>query len=70
MQNLLNEFEVAERLNLSVATLRRWRIIQRGPLFVKVGFLVRYRPEDLESWLTSRATGGSPLTHEIIARRK
>jgi hypothetical protein len=31
------------------------------PQFIKVGSLVRYRPEDLESWLASLPTGGAQL---------
>ena len=43
MQSFLNEQEVSKRLNVSVATLRRWRLEKRGPTFVKVGSFVRYR---------------------------
>ena len=35
-----------------------WRLERRGPVFVKIGQLVRYRPEDLESWLKALPTGG------------
>jgi excisionase family DNA binding protein len=60
MQSFLNEQEVSKRLNLRVATLRRWRLEKRGPMFVKVGSLVRYRPEDLDSWVAALPTGGDP----------
>ena len=60
MQSFLNEQEVSKRLNVSVATLRRWRLEKRGPMFVKVGSLVRYRPEDLDSWVAALPTGGDP----------
>jgi hypothetical protein len=46
---LLTEEQVAEQLHVSVASLRRWRLERRGPQFIKVGSLVRYRPEDLET---------------------
>ena len=59
MLNLLTEDEVAKQLNVSVASMRRWRLERRGPHFVKVGSLVRYRQEDLEAWLASLPTGGS-----------
>ncbi|HEY7391138.1 MAG TPA: helix-turn-helix domain-containing protein [Bryobacteraceae bacterium] len=59
MQSFLNEQEVSKRLNVSVATLRRWRLEKRGPMFVKVGSLVRYRPEDLDSWVSLLPTGGA-----------
>ena len=60
MNSFLNEQEVSKRLNISVATLRRWRLEKRGPMFVKVGSLVRYRPEDLDSWVAALPTGGDP----------
>jgi len=60
MHSFLNEQEVSKRLNISVATLRRWRLEKRGPVFVKVGSLVRYRPEDLDAWVAALPTGGDP----------
>jgi excisionase family DNA binding protein len=58
MLNLMTEQEVSKRLNVSVASLRRWRLLSRGPQFIKVGALVRYRPEDLDEWLTTLPSGG------------
>lgn len=51
MSNLMTEQEVAKRLNVSLASLRRWRLLARGPAFLKLGSLVRYQPEDLDAWL-------------------
>ncbi len=44
---LLNEHEVANLLALSVATMRRWRLVRQGPKWVKLSSAVRYRPEDV-----------------------
>ena len=66
MLDLMTEDEVSKRLNVSVASLRRWRLQRRGPLFIKVGSLVRYRPEDLEAWLGVQPTGGSSLRQEVV----
>jgi excisionase family DNA binding protein len=57
--NLITEEEVAKRLNVSVASLRRWRLLKKGPVFIKIGSLVRYRPEDLDSWLAVLPKGGN-----------
>jgi len=46
--------EVARRLGLKVSTLNNWRWSGRGPAHVKVGGKVRYRSEDLASWLDSQ----------------
>ena len=56
MLNFLTESDVAERLRVSLALVRRWRLEKRGPTFVKVGALVRYRPEDLDSWVNTLPT--------------
>ncbi len=59
MDQLLNETQVSERLQVSLACLRRWRLQSLGPQYIKVGSLVRYRSEDIEKWLDSLPTGGS-----------
>lgn len=66
MQSFLNQQEVSKRLNVSGAALRRWRLEMRGPMFVEVGSLVRYRPEDLDSWVAALPTGGDP-TSGVVA---
>jgi len=42
----------------SIHTLRGWRAQGRGPKFVKVGRLVKYRLSDVEDFLTSLPSGG------------
>ena len=59
--HLLNETELAAYLRVSVAACRKWRFQGRGPEFVKLGSLVRYRREDVDNWLSSRPTGGEAL---------
>lgn len=59
MLNLLTEDDVSRQLHVSLAALRRWRLEGRGPRFIKVSALVRYRPEELEQWLASQPTGGT-----------
>jgi len=56
---LLNEHDVARITGLSVASVRRWRLIRQGPQYLKIGAAVRYRSEDLSVWLQSRPTGGT-----------
>ena len=43
-----NEFEAAEYLDVSVATLRDWRFHKVGPVFAKFGRAVRYPIVELE----------------------
>jgi predicted DNA-binding transcriptional regulator AlpA len=60
---LLNEFAVAEMLGISVATVRRWRLLRSGPKYVKIGAAVRYRLEDLTAWRNRAQLVGTTL-HE------
>jgi predicted DNA-binding transcriptional regulator AlpA len=55
---LLDERAVARIIGMSLASVRRWRLLRRGPKYLKVGAAVRYRPEDISAWLDSRPTGG------------
>jgi hypothetical protein len=48
---LCDEREAARRLGLSVATLRRRRRLQQPPVWVKLGFRVLYRKQDLEFFI-------------------
>jgi len=57
-QRLLNEHEVADSCSISVLTLRKWRSQKRGPEFVKIGALVRYRPEDVDAWIAAQKSAG------------
>ena len=50
---MLNDMQVADYLNMSVSTLRRWRLFRKGPKFVKIGSAVRYKRGDVESWVDS-----------------
>ncbi len=55
---LLNEHDVARVCGMSLASVRRWRLIGEGPKYIKIGAAVRYQPEDLTQWIESRPTGG------------
>ena len=60
-QRLLNEHEVADSCSISVLTLRKWRSQRRGPQFVKIGALVRYRPADVDAWIASQGSAKADL---------
>ena len=52
-QEVMTERQVSETYGLTVPYLRRARRERRGPRFLKVGKLVRYRRTDIEAYLTS-----------------
>ena len=55
MTRALKEQEVADRLSLSIATLRAWRRRGQGPRFVKFGRAVRYMVGDVEQFVRASA---------------
>ena len=61
-ESLLTETDISKHLRVSVACVRRWRLERRGPRFLKIGSLVRYKPEDVEEWINGRPTGGEGLS--------
>jgi hypothetical protein len=58
LETLLNEHDVARVIGLSVASVRRWRLLRQGPNYLKIGAAVRYKPENISAWLDTRPTGG------------
>jgi len=58
IEELLNEHDVARITGLSVASVRRWRLLRQGPQYLKLGSAVRYRAQDVTKWLETRPTGG------------
>jgi len=56
--DFLNENQVAQRLGVSIATVRRWRSLNIGPRFRKIGVSVRYPTDDLNTWIEAQPSGG------------
>ena len=47
---LLTTDALATRWGISPGTLRNWRTAGKGPKYIKVSNLVRYRLSDVEKW--------------------
>jgi predicted DNA-binding transcriptional regulator AlpA len=58
IETLLNERDVAHVTGLSVASVRRWRLLRQGPQYIKIGAAVRYTPESIREFVATRPTGG------------
>lgn len=54
MEALWNENQAAAHMGRAVSSLQKDRLRGNGCPFVKVGRLVRYRPEDVRDYLASR----------------
>ena len=58
-KDFYTEIELSERISVSLSTLRRWRLENRGPKFRKLGALVRYGADDLKLWTQAQPSGGA-----------
>jgi predicted DNA-binding transcriptional regulator AlpA len=63
MDSLLNQKQAARILGLSVRTLERYRITGTGPRYVRLGRLIRYRPNDLKEWIELTCETPPPKCH-------
>jgi hypothetical protein len=50
----LNQIELSRRWSISPRTLERWRWLQAGPQYLKIGGRVVYRLEDVECFETAQ----------------
>jgi predicted DNA-binding transcriptional regulator AlpA len=54
-RSLLSEAEVEASYGFTRAWLRRCRLERRGPRFLRLSRMVRYRREDIEAYLAQHA---------------
>lgn len=52
--------EMAAMFGLSEAYLRKLRSLQAGPVYSKIGRMVRYRVSDVQAWLADAAVEVTP----------
>lgn len=53
-EKLLTTKEVAEYLDIALSTVKQYRVNRTGPVYIKVGPLVRYRKADVDTWLKNK----------------
>lgn len=52
-KRLINEKELAEYSGFKIQTLQKWRLLGKGPAFLKCGVSVRYDMADVDRWIES-----------------
>ena len=58
----LKDVEVARYLDVSLSTVRRWRLVGGGPRWIRIGSAsIRYPFPDLESYVANLPSGGGSL---------
>lgn len=59
--DLLDETKLAVKLGVTRSTLQSWRYAAKGPRYIKVGKLVRYRVADIEAYLRAHTRGSNDM---------
>jgi hypothetical protein len=62
----LNQVQLSRRWSISPRTLERWRWLNQGPQYLKIGGRVVYRLDDIEAFEIIR----SHTTNATAARRQ
>ncbi|MCQ2914329.1 MAG: helix-turn-helix domain-containing protein [Alphaproteobacteria bacterium] len=53
--------ETASILGISTSTLANWRYANKGPTYIKVGNLIRYRKLDIDNWTNQYIQNSNPF---------
>lgn len=53
-KRLLTPNEVAIQLGMAESTLTKWRSRGKGPKYVKMGRIIRYRQSDIDNYVLNR----------------
>ena len=64
---LMTQAEVKEITGLADSTLEQWRLKGKGPRFIKLGRLVRYRTSDVQAYIAG-LQGFSSTTEADMAK--
>ena len=54
LEELLSPQDLADICGVPLATVYRWNHYGEGPIPLRVGRHVRYRPSDVDAWLAER----------------
>jgi len=57
MDQLLTTQELATRLRVNPSTIRRWRLDDVGPPYLRIGTVYRYPVSALETWMAESVRG-------------
>lgn len=57
VSEFLDEKGLCTLIAISSVTATKWRAKAKGPPFIKVGRLVRYRRSDVDAWLRTNTIG-------------
>jgi hypothetical protein len=63
----LNEIDLARRWRVSERTLERWRWLQQGPQYLKIGGRVVYRLEDVEAFERAQTKANARERKGVLA---
>lgn len=58
-ENLLTTEDAAKILGMAEQTLRIWRMVSKGPSYIRINRYIRYRREDLDEFVAKRTVGGA-----------
>jgi len=67
MDNLIQSPVLAHKLNIEAGTLRAWRVIGKGPKYIKIGATVFYRESAVKAWLDEREFENTSQHEKVVS---
>ena len=65
-EKLLSTKELSECLGIAVSIIIEYRMNNKGPIYAKLGHLVRYKKSDIDAWVESR----KPKQHKQMGKKE
>jgi predicted DNA-binding transcriptional regulator AlpA len=59
----------AKRLHMSLSGLRKWRAQGKGPPYLRMGKLIRYRRSDVDRWLQEHQSDSAASAKPLGGRK-
>ncbi len=69
IDTLLNQKDVERITGLKPSTLEQWRLVGKGPRWIKLGRMVRYRESELHEYLNALPSFQSTTEADAAKRR-
>jgi predicted DNA-binding transcriptional regulator AlpA len=67
LDQMIRSPNAARMMGIIPGTLRAWRVIGKGPKYIKVGCTVFYKESDIKAWLDEREYENTSQHEKVVS---
>jgi len=67
MEQLIKSPNAARMMGIIPGTLRAWRVIGKGPKYIKIGCTVFYKESAIKAWLDEREFENTSQHEKVVS---